>query len=190
MSKLTAAYLAGLIDGEGSIEIRKIKNEHSNGGVYYRPRIRVAVVDKYIIQWLKDSFGGYIYVQRNSEKHNNWKDAYCWVVANQKLVGGILEKIYPYLRIKKESAIILKRFLKTFGKSSYKFINGESAIPQYQGLGYRVITKNALKTKEELYKALKLKNIKGKLWQSERLIEETPKKGSDSLNFTGIKTVR
>lgn len=173
MSKLTAAYLAGLIDGEGSIEIRKIKNDSSSNGIYHRPRIRIAVTDRDIIQWLKNSFGGYIYIQRNSNKHIKWKDAYCWVVANQKLVSEIIEKIYPYLRIKKSNAEILKKFLKTFNKSSYEFVNGGLAIPQYKGLGYKKIKKDILKIREDLYEALKTKNIKSKFWQSERLSEET-----------------
>ena len=102
MSKLTAAYLAGLIDGEGSIGFYNTGNhriKEKSYGPYPSIRLRIGMTDKNIIEWLKESFGGYFDTRKypNNSKYN---DAYCWSIAGEKC-EKVLRHIYPYLKIKK-----------------------------------------------------------------------------------------
>ena len=52
MSKLVAAYLAGLIDGDGYLGIVKQKRATYKNGIMYYAAIKIGMCDKKIIQWL------------------------------------------------------------------------------------------------------------------------------------------
>lgn len=65
------------------------------------------MTDEKIIDWLKDSFGGY--KEKRVFTNKNYKDAYGWRIDNKNVVP-ILKKVIPYLKIKRPQAeIILKR---------------------------------------------------------------------------------
>lgn len=108
MSKLTSAYLAGLVDGEGSISFILRKEPKWSAGIYYQPRLRIAMIDKAIIDWLQSSFGGYISERKfENPKYNT---AYCWEVSSTRC-ENVLRAIYPYLRIKKPQCdVAFKKF--------------------------------------------------------------------------------
>ena len=174
MSKLTAAYLAGLIDGEGSLEIRKeIRNSFNDKKDYYRPRIRIALTNQDLINWLKKSFGGWICERR--PKNEKWADSYGWVMMGST-IKPILEKVYPYLRIKKKQADILKRFLKTFNKECYTIGNIGNGFTGKN----RIVKKEIYKEREKLLQEIRQLNRKGKPLHAERLSENTLLKRSDS----------
>jgi len=102
MNKLTAAYLAGLIDGEGCLDFGTNKKRG-----YYQPRIRITLVEKDVILWLQNSFGGGFAVREFDNE--NWKTAYTWTL-NGNRVKPFLLKVRPYLRIKrKQCDILLKK---------------------------------------------------------------------------------
>ncbi len=104
MSKLTAAYIAGFIDGEGYVAL-----EHHRGlsASHYRPVIKIANTNKEIIDWFKESFGGTF--ETRVPKNKKHKVSYVWVYSGKKL-EPFIRKILPYLRQKKPQAeIILKR---------------------------------------------------------------------------------
>jgi hypothetical protein len=82
------AYIAGIIDGEGHIDLRFKKVDVSN-------------TNNDLIQWLIKKVGGFIVVKPNyNVKH---KKSWSWRLA---AVGsrGLLKEILPYLIIKKETA--------------------------------------------------------------------------------------
>jgi hypothetical protein len=121
MNKLTASYVAGLLDGEGCIEIQKRNDNNSKNGYYYCPRIRVCMTNKEIIEWLK-SFGGWTEKER---VRDNRKTAYTWCISGAKLTKAFLDKVYPYLKVKKEEAGLVKKIINTFESSSYKIVSNE-----------------------------------------------------------------
>lgn len=111
MNKLQSAYLAGLIDGEGYIGILKVKKGEkkqwfSNREFIFRPVMKVAMVDKELIRWLKGAYGGTFETRK---AHGNARESYCWSL-RKKSVITLIKKIYPYLRVKKKQAEILLRF--------------------------------------------------------------------------------
>lgn len=111
MSKLQAAYFAGLVDGEGYIGLMKMRKGNKTKWGYkrdhaYIPTIKIAMIDKPIIEYLKDSFGGSFETRK---ARGNARESYCWT-ARKAQVYKILESLYPYLRVKKEHAKLILQF--------------------------------------------------------------------------------
>jgi len=156
MSKTTACYLAGFFDGEAYFGLMKTKKGnkkewHSKRDYYYLPVIKVASVDKEIIIWLKDSFGGTM--ETRVFKNKNQKTAYTWSLRGTKQAEKIIRKVYPFLRIKQKPAEVLLKFFKTisYGKPIKTFVNEE---------------------RDNLYKEIRKLNFRGKdILHAERLSE-------------------
>lgn len=91
-----AAYMAGIIDGEGSI----IKANRSKN--YPNWIIKVSMTDRPLIEWLH-SFGGT--VNPRPSKNPRWQDQWCWQMSRQIDVQLILTAVLPYLRIKRGKAV-------------------------------------------------------------------------------------
>ncbi len=114
VSEIDWARLAAYIDGERTILIDKVKA--ANGG---RPchfvALRVANTNIDLMQWVKSTFGGFVYVSNPTTKKTHHKTCFNWSVrsvqANEVLLG-----CFPYLIVKTKQAkfAILLRML--FGK--------------------------------------------------------------------------
>lgn len=167
MNKLTAAYLAGIIDGEGSIGFRKVKVKKCIGGISLQPRLRISMCDKELIYWLKNSFGGGLHTRRRLE--NSFKDSYCWSVYGNKM-REIIKKIYPYLRTKKKHAEIVMKFWKTM---EYIPVNGT----------HKELKPEMRKEREILFEQLKSLQIKGKNVAVEETERENSERRCDSPNL-------
>ena len=100
--KWKLAYLAGIIDGEGSISFVKSTGSWKGTAV----RVSVKNTDLKLIRWLKDNFGGYIQEDRYGLKeHPNWKIRYKWGTDATLEVLELLKRVFPYLVIKKDLAL-------------------------------------------------------------------------------------
>ena len=164
MSKLTAAYIAGLIDGEGSLEFQKTKKNTYKNGIMYQARIRVCMTDKSLVEWLYKSFGGYF--STREFENENWNTSYEWTLKNTKNIEPFICKIVPYLKVKKGHAIVIIEFLKTFNKSSYNIVKHKFGY----GIGYhKEINDEIMDLRKELYYKIKKLNKRGKFVQPERL---------------------
>lgn len=109
-SDVQLAYLAGIIDGEGSIYIQTQIREDRKSAIY-NSHFKVANTDKKMIDWLHNIFGGTQYVKkRNNPK---WRTQYEWF-AGIKLTDNLLPLIIPFLVTKKEHAKIMVEFRNTF----------------------------------------------------------------------------
>jgi hypothetical protein len=97
------AYIAGLLDGEAYIGIKRVTTLR-NGRVNpaYHPRIQVRMVDEPAIAFLAETLGGTYYKERAA--HDNRRTLYCYA-ASDKLAIGVLESVLPYLRVKREVAL-------------------------------------------------------------------------------------
>ena len=85
------AYLAGIIDGEGSIT-------RSSGNV----RVQVTNTQRVLLELFQDKFGGSIYSYAG---HNNGgKVIYSWQVSGRSC-RGVLEATIPYLLLKRDKAL-------------------------------------------------------------------------------------
>ncbi len=169
MNKLTAAYIAGFVDGEGCIGVNRVKAKtvKSNGGYTYKVRLRVSNTNKEIIEWLYKSFGGSFYVSRRENNLNkNHKVAYDWAIADQK-AKIFLEKIKPYLKIKKEQAEIAIKVAKLKDRQrSGQIVKGFQGVKGKKKSDWELL--------HELYEHIKRLNKRGVVVQSERLSGVTP----------------
>ena len=107
MKRTDLAYLAGILDGEGSISIHKHKDKSSHLGYCYQLVINVANTNEWLINWIHLSFGGWIYKKRMISRH--YKQVYLWSASSLQ-AKTLLELVLPYLRIKKPQAEIALQF--------------------------------------------------------------------------------
>jgi hypothetical protein len=116
MNETQLAYMAGIIDGEGSVGLisfkqvckahGKVYTEATRGkvyGYYSRTVMRVGVgmTDEFIPSWLQAEFGGVL--QHRLRSNPRWKDVWVWDVRATKALN-FLKQVLPYLILKKGQA--------------------------------------------------------------------------------------
>jgi len=99
LTELEKAYIAGIIDGEGSITIANNKERYKDK-VYrsYRLVVQVGNNDIGLIDWLH-SLGGCV----TRRPLPSGKVFYNWIVES-RIAGFLLGQLLPYLRIRKRQA--------------------------------------------------------------------------------------
>ena len=103
------AWLAGFIDGDGSIGIYKIGNSH-------QIRLRASNTSKDIIDYIHKTIGlGYIAKYKPKKGR---KSAYEWIVVSRNALA-VLEQIEPYLKLKKEQASLVMNYQKTLKNTGH-----------------------------------------------------------------------
>lgn len=107
------SYIAGIIDGEGSIYITKRPQRKEIGmrSPYYRAGVEVKNTDERMINFLLTHLGGHKSIQLR--KTNRQRNVYTWALVDKR-VGKVLKELYPYLVCKKEQADIVFRFRSSF----------------------------------------------------------------------------
>ena len=94
------AYMAGIIDGEGCLNISKTRK-------YRYCRLTIANTDKFLMKWLVDKFGAGAQNRehrRSTEERKNRKPCYIFLVAAQNELHELLIRVEKYLVIKKVKA--------------------------------------------------------------------------------------
>jgi hypothetical protein len=96
MQETDKAYLAGIIDGEGTIHAT------INDSGAMTSWIAVYNTDKDLMDWIEETFivGG-VYQVKRRQKH--WKTSYVWK-CNGRAGASVLKAVLPYLRVKKAKA--------------------------------------------------------------------------------------
>lgn len=108
--KLKLAYLAGIIDGEGSFYI----GQDSRYPQSFNSRLYVTSTDISLINWLKYNFDGLTY-SYDSIKNPQWKTRHQWIIKKRNILE-VCELTLPFFVIKKEQAKIMIEFRKTFNQ--------------------------------------------------------------------------
>lgn len=96
MTDIDLAYLAGLVDGEGTISI-KTEGKTRPHTVY----LHVSNTNENVIALCEEAFGG----RRRLRKWKNkkWKPCWEWILTKEKACEAI-RKLRPFLRIKQKQA--------------------------------------------------------------------------------------
>jgi hypothetical protein len=129
MTPTESAYVAGIIDGEGSIEFKKILRirRDRKGSPSYNTlivRMEVPQVDGRLIDYLMDTTKEGTRDIKRYPNNEKWQDQHRWRCGYHG-VYRILKQIYRYLIVKKEKAKKVidyydKQFKKkTFGKGGF-----------------------------------------------------------------------
>jgi hypothetical protein len=128
------AYLAGILDGEGTISIcdkrimkRKSKGIRKTNKVYrarvnFSTNVTVCNTDPVIIDWLVANFGGS--VSYSKRQKTNWKQKITWIMPTAQ-ISIILEKVLPYLVLKKEQAKLMIEARKTFDENQRQLLTSD-----------------------------------------------------------------
>jgi hypothetical protein len=96
ISAVDIGYIAGLIDGEGSILLRRRSLGRSRV-----PAISVANNSRGLVEWLRQKIGGSLITKRTYGKND--RTAYEWRVKDAKAMG-VLAVVAPYLRDERKKA--------------------------------------------------------------------------------------
>jgi intein/homing endonuclease len=104
-SETEKAYLAGLIDGEGTIHIVLQRNKTKKIPEYFFSEVYITNTKMEMLRWVQERFGGKIRFSRKNE-NRNWKPVYR-IHYHGKDAMALLAEAGPYLVIKKEHALLL-----------------------------------------------------------------------------------
>ncbi len=104
------AYLAGLIDGEGTVAL--YSNPHGGSSNCYVTVVRISNTNLDLIDWIVERFGARV-VEYNRERSSSFghKRLYRAEWASASDVGTILQGVMPYLVAKKRFAEMLMSFI-------------------------------------------------------------------------------
>jgi len=107
MTVAEKAYIAGIIDGEGSILLTKqSKTQH------HSPEVSVASTDVELLEWMKSLIGKGTIIRKKNYNSSKHKNSYAYSVVKDSAIR-LLEEILPYLVINKKKARaehILKKY--------------------------------------------------------------------------------
>lgn len=134
MNETDIAYIAGLLDGEAYIGIKKSPAYKCQGLATpgYHARIQIRMVDEDAIRFVAECLGGWYYNEKpHSEKG---RLLYCYQASDKK-AENILRIVLPYLRVKRRSADVVLRFrdLKSNARKYQTKITGYRMMPGYRG---------------------------------------------------------
>jgi len=90
------AYLAGFIDGEGSICIFGY-----HGRRHSALRLQAYNTNRDVLDWIALTFGGRVHVVKR--RRSSWRQSFAWQISGQHAVP-IIEQCMPYFRIKAQQA--------------------------------------------------------------------------------------
>lgn len=135
---LLMAYIAGILDGDGSISL--IRENRASGFKYY-PCIQLSNVFEGMIDLLHQTFGGCKKIK--SRQAHAKKIQYVWNVRGLDSCQFVLEKILPFLILKKKQAIRLLNFVKNPSNT-----NPEIERLEIQGLNNDSLTESGIVSKQ------------------------------------------
>ncbi|ARK07486.1 hypothetical protein LAV_00110 [Sphingobium phage Lacusarx] len=118
------AYLAGFLDGEGTIGLFKT----SGANAFKVPCISVSSTDRYLLDAYVHRFGGHIQTKA-SKRPENHRQAYEYRLRGPKAICAISE-LFPYLRhhVKRARATMILEHFTKITKRNGKYTEAERAI--------------------------------------------------------------
>lgn len=95
------AYIAGMLDGEGCISIKRQCYAHSYYGPYFSLTVRIANTNPFVIEFIQEHIGGSLYFYENHTKQHKtmYEVSWCSLKAQE-----VLKLLLPFLIVKKEPA--------------------------------------------------------------------------------------
>lgn len=152
---LRYAYVAGLIDGEGSFCMCKVAGESAMAqhriNPVYNCKIRIGMTSRTAVQYVADTFPnmGSFYNEGVRKDRPDYQIMYRWEVSNRNHICNIIDLLIPYLMVKKEQATILKEFCNGW-------VDGRSGSGER-----RVMNPEELHRREDFYLRMKKLNAVG-----------------------------
>lgn len=137
------AYLAGLVDGEAYIGIKKTTAYARQGRktAGYHARIQVRMVDEAAIRFMSETLGGWYYKEKPRVARG--RPLYCYQVSDLA-AKNVLSTLLPFLRVKREAAlcVLSLRELQSDSNKHRTKITGYRDFPNAVGTVRRVANKS------------------------------------------------
>jgi hypothetical protein len=127
MRELDLAWLAGIIDGEGSIFVMRQKRKDRERDTNYIMRVSVDSTDPFMVPECQKIAGG-PKITQTRDNRPECSDRLKWQL-NGKKAASLLEELLPYLRVKKEQATLAIEFQRTT-KKHYKHMSTQDYAKQ------------------------------------------------------------
>ena len=124
MTSTERAYVAGIIDGEGSIEyVQRDRIRHDRKGKpvhkVWNIRLEVPQVDGRLIDYLIETTAEGTRDMKRFPNNDKWHDQHRWRVAHRG-VYRVLKQVDKYLIVKKEKAkLVVDHYDKIFSKKVF-----------------------------------------------------------------------
>lgn len=120
------AYLAGIIDGEGTVSIASARDNRDNIRRQYLA-FQIGMCDLCLLLWIQERFGGTIYKHARSNKKHRQAYVLQWSAAS---VLNVTSQILPYLILKKPHVEILRQWVERtwsgkHGSTSHRLLTDE-----------------------------------------------------------------
>ncbi len=103
----SAPYLAGFVDGEGSVMIVKSK-AGDQGRLEYRGRVSLANTDARVLRAIREGFGGML--EEQPPLQSGWNPLH-QLVWSEGMAEPLLRTLLPHLRIKQRQARVVLDFI-------------------------------------------------------------------------------
>ncbi|MDR7855740.1 LAGLIDADG family homing endonuclease [Tissierella sp.] len=120
MTNTEKAYIAGIVDGEGSIMLTRF---HKNQ--YHSPCVSISSTDLELLEWIKNTIKSGKITNKKNYNEERHKDSYTYTIIYDEAIQ-FLQSIEPYLVIEKKKArarhIITKYKEVTIRNGSYNDI--------------------------------------------------------------------
>lgn len=148
------AYLAGIIDGEAYVGIKKstwgLRNRPDVKSPTYHEIIQIRMCNKEILQLFRDTFGGTFYrekrIYQSKSGFQSSKIMHCYRVSD-KIASEIIRKILPYLIEKRRQAETILKLRKNKESKEARLRGGKGRK--------RPMSPKILKKRESLYQFIK-----------------------------------
>ena len=124
MTPTERSYVAGIIDGEGSIEfVQRDRIRHDRPGKpvhkVWNIRMEVPQVDGRLIDYLMTTTDEGVRDMKHYPNNESWQDQHRWRVSYRG-VYRVLKQVHKYLIVKKEkSELVIDHYDKIFSKKVF-----------------------------------------------------------------------
>lgn len=154
MKDIEKAWLAGIVDGEGSIFIMKQKRKDRERDTNYILRMSVQSTDPFMAVECSKLVGGPVISEQFDKRPNN-SNTLKWELSG-RTACKVLEEILPFMRVKHSQAQLAIDFQKTTKKH------------------WRHMLESDYETQEKYYQALKQAKLDLKIGKTSRGFYGTP----------------
>lgn len=114
MKAIEAAYIAGIMDGEGSFYVERAKRR--NGGFRYRIVVSVMMCEKSAIDFIGKATGKKPVTKKLSRAGLTRRDSAYYLTWRNRPAEALLRTILPYLKGKRRQAELCIRFQERVAK--------------------------------------------------------------------------
>lgn len=137
MGSTAAAYMAGFLDGEGTVTLIRSTRWKARSGFRYQPCLSLSNTHLGVLEHLVRSCGnGRLVASNHSDTPTHKVGYHVRFTSNQ--IRHVLPQLLPYLIIKKQQAVLLLKFLdlRTIGRhlSDDDYLTTEGIRQQLQAL--------------------------------------------------------